>query len=95
MDARYIPPLPVGIMVKQAREKIDLICLYQTVTKHSVTNVCPTSEHISPILHFRLRLDLTQNRSLDNKQVGENGMAQAIPLLLQLFSVPPQNDLKF
>lgn len=90
MDARYVPPLPVRIMVKQAREKIDLICLYQTWQ-----NVGPTSEHISPILHFRLRSDLTQNRSLDNNQVGENGMAQAIPLLLQLFSVPPQNDLKF
>lgn len=47
------------------------------------------------MLHFRLRSDLTQNRSLDNKEVGENGMAQAIPLLLQLFSVPPQNYFKF
>lgn len=53
------------------------------------------SKHFSPILPFRLGSDLTQNRSLDHKRVSENGMAKAIPLLLQLCSVLPQDDWKF
>lgn len=88
MDARYIRLLRVRIRAKQTREETDVTCLYQMWQR-----VCPTSEHISSILHFRLRLDVTQYRRIDYKQVVENGMAKTI-LLLHLCSVHPKKVLK-